>query len=74
MIESHPDNIHEDLRLDHTFPGLAQFCDSLDLDEMNFKVKASKLIAFLALTPLHILNIWKNMLPKTGIPKSEIDL
>ncbi|XP_021352742.1 NEDD8-activating enzyme E1 regulatory subunit-like isoform X1 [Mizuhopecten yessoensis] len=37
VIESHPDNTHEDLRLDRQFDGLVSYCDSLDLDSMNKK-------------------------------------
>ena len=39
VIESHPDNAHEDLRLDRPFDGLQRYCDSLDLDTMNKKVR-----------------------------------
>lgn len=38
VVESHPDNAHEDLRLDRPFPGLAAYCDSLDLETMSKKV------------------------------------
>ncbi|CAL1541660.1 unnamed protein product [Lymnaea stagnalis] len=37
IIESHPDNTHEDLRLDRPFNGLKEFCDKLNLDTMNKK-------------------------------------
>ncbi|KAK2143283.1 hypothetical protein LSH36_857g00105 [Paralvinella palmiformis] len=37
VIESHPDNVHEDLRLDRPFPALVEFCDSFNLDTMNKK-------------------------------------
>ncbi|CAH1796256.1 unnamed protein product [Owenia fusiformis] len=37
VTESHPDSSHEDLRLDHPFPALVDFCDSLNLDEMSKK-------------------------------------
>ncbi|KAH9493174.1 NEDD8-activating enzyme E1 regulatory subunit [Bulinus truncatus] len=37
IIESHPDNSHEDLRLDRPFKGLSEYCDSLDLNSMNKK-------------------------------------
>lgn len=39
VIESHPDNAHEDLRLDRPFPGLIQFCDSINMQEMSKKVR-----------------------------------
>lgn len=35
VIESHPDNAFEDLRLDRPFPGLIKFANSLDLDHMS---------------------------------------
>ena len=38
VVESHPDNAHEDLRLDRPFPALVEFCDSLELDAMSKKV------------------------------------
>ena len=31
-MESHPDNYHEDLRLDHPFPALQEYVDSIDMD------------------------------------------
>lgn len=37
VVESHPDNIHEDLRLDRPFPALVEYCNSLNLDTMNKK-------------------------------------
>jgi len=37
VIEAHPDNSHEDLRLDVPFDGLRNYCDSLDLASMNKK-------------------------------------
>lgn len=38
IIESHPDNVIEDLRLDCPFPGLIKFCDSLELQNMDLKM------------------------------------
>ena len=35
IIESHPDNIHEDLRLDCPFVELAQFMEAIHLDDLN---------------------------------------
>ncbi|XP_071784936.1 NEDD8-activating enzyme E1 regulatory subunit-like [Asterias amurensis] len=35
VIESHPDNARDDLRLDCPFPGLVHFVDSLDLSQMT---------------------------------------
>ncbi|XP_025115674.1 NEDD8-activating enzyme E1 regulatory subunit-like isoform X2 [Pomacea canaliculata] len=37
IVESHPDNAHEDLRLDRPFPTLQRFCDSFDLQTMSKK-------------------------------------
>ncbi|XP_062582534.1 NEDD8-activating enzyme E1 regulatory subunit-like isoform X1 [Saccostrea cucullata] len=37
VIESHPDNAHEDLRLDRPFPSLVKYCDSLHLETMDKK-------------------------------------
>ncbi|VDI44985.1 Hypothetical predicted protein [Mytilus galloprovincialis] len=37
VIESHPDSAHEDLRLDHPFPRLVEYCNSLDLESMDQK-------------------------------------
>lgn len=37
VVDSHPDNSHDDLRLDRPFAGLQEFCDSLDLDSMTYK-------------------------------------
>ncbi|XP_076448750.1 NEDD8-activating enzyme E1 regulatory subunit-like isoform X2 [Babylonia areolata] len=37
IVESHPDNSLEDLRLDHPFAAFHSFCDSLDMDGMSKK-------------------------------------
>ena len=37
IIESHPDNLLEDLRLDKPFPGLKEFMDTIQLSEMDHK-------------------------------------
>lgn len=37
IVESHPDSVLEDLRLDSPFPELKSFLDSQDLDQMNRK-------------------------------------
>ncbi len=37
IIESHPDNLLEDLRLDKPFPGLREFMDTIKLSEMDHK-------------------------------------
>jgi len=38
VVESHPDNIHNDLRLDRPFRGFTEYCDFLDLSTMTKKV------------------------------------
>ncbi|XP_077982561.1 NEDD8-activating enzyme E1 regulatory subunit-like [Glandiceps talaboti] len=35
VIESHPDNAHEDIRLDRLFPGLVSYIESMDLQSMT---------------------------------------
>ena len=40
MIESHPDNAFEDLRLDCPFPGLVQYLESMDMSKMTKQVGA----------------------------------
>uniref|UniRef100_A0A1B6EM87 NEDD8-activating enzyme E1 regulatory subunit n=2 Tax=Proconiini TaxID=565685 RepID=A0A1B6EM87_9HEMI len=37
VIESHPDNITPDLRLDNPFPSLQQYMDSINLQELDLK-------------------------------------
>jgi len=37
IVESHPDNLLEDLRLDKPFPGLKAFMETINLKEMNHK-------------------------------------
>ena len=37
-IETHPDNVHHDLRLDNPFPELRAFVDAIDLLSMDKKV------------------------------------
>lgn len=41
MIESHPDNTLDDLRLDNPFPELREHVGSFDLDHMEKKVGVS---------------------------------
>lgn len=38
VVESHPDNALEDLRLDKPFPELSEHIQSYDLDHMDKKV------------------------------------
>jgi len=35
VVEAHPDNTHEDLRLDIPFPGLIEYMNVMDLDSMD---------------------------------------
>lgn len=35
VLESHPDNFHDDLRLDHPFQELVEYMDKIDLTKMN---------------------------------------
>jgi len=37
VIESLPDNAHDDLRLDETFEELRDFVDSIDIDKLDKK-------------------------------------
>nr|CAB3264189.1 NEDD8-activating enzyme E1 regulatory subunit-like [Phallusia mammillata] len=37
VIESHPDNAHEDLRLDDPIEDFVKFCDSIDLESLDKK-------------------------------------
>ncbi len=38
VVEAHPDNSHEDLRLEKPFPALIEYMNSMDLDSMNKQV------------------------------------
>ena len=38
-MEAHPDNSHEDLRLDIPFPGLIEYMNSVDLDSLDKHVR-----------------------------------
>lgn len=49
VIESHPDNALEDLRLDQPFPELKDHIKSYDLDNMDKKVCSSICSIFLML-------------------------
>ena len=35
VVEAHPDNTHEDLRLDIPFAGLIEYMNVMDLDSMD---------------------------------------
>lgn len=56
VVESHPDNILDDLRLDCPFDSFVQFCDSLDLSSMNRKERAH--VPWLVILYKH-LQLWK---------------
>ena len=38
VVESHPDNAIEDLRLDHPFRTLTEYCNAQNMAEMTKKV------------------------------------
>ena len=46
VIESHPDNVLEDLRLDRPFKTLVEFMDTQNLETMNKQVRKDFLIYF----------------------------
>ena len=56
VVESHPDNAHEDLRLDVPFSELSDFVDSIDLDSMSKKDHSH--IPYLIIL-LKLLEKWK---------------
>ena len=72
MIESHPDNTHEDFRLDYPFPELVQFVNSIDLDSLSKKDHSHT--PFLVIL-LKLLDRWKkshnDQMPKTYKEKKE---
>lgn len=67
VIESHPDNTFEDLRLDKPFPGLVQFMDSVKLSEMDhkqFSHTPNLVLMYKA------LEIWKSKNPELEFPSN----
>ena len=72
IIESHPDNYHEDLRLDCPFPALQSHVESIDLDALDNSQHSN--IPFLVIL-FKYLQIWKNshggLIPKNYHEKKE---
>lgn len=72
IVESHPDNYHEDLRLDCPFPGLVEYMDAINLDAVDNNKHAN--IPFLAILYKYLAK-WKQshkaMLPKNHHEKKE---
>ena len=72
VVESHPDNTHEDLRLDVPFPELTDFVESIDLNSMNKKDHSHT--PYLVIL-LKLLERWKSThngtMPKTYKEKKE---
>ena len=73
IIESHPDNYHEDLRLDHPFPTLQAHVDKIDLDSLDNVQHGN--VPFLIIL-LKYLEVWKTShngsIPKTYREKVEL--
>lgn len=72
VVESHPDNYHEDLRLDCPFPGLVEYMDKIDLDAVDNNKHSN--IPYLAILYKHLVEWQKNhegMLPKNHQEKKE---
>ncbi|EEB19276.1 NEDD8-activating enzyme E1 regulatory subunit, putative [Pediculus humanus corporis] len=56
VIESHPDNLPQDLRLDKPFPALIEYVNSVNLEEMELKDHAH--VPYLVIL-FKYLEIWK---------------
>ena len=73
VVESHPDNVLDDLRLDRPFDSFVQFCDSLDLSTMTRKERAH--VPWLVILYKH-LQLWKHEhdgnAPKTYQEKKDL--
>lgn len=73
IVEAHPDNSHEDLRLDCPFPGLTEYMDQIDLD--NCENTAHGNIPYLAVLYKYIQQ-WKALhngeMPKTYKEKKDL--
>uniref|UniRef100_T1JKN5 NEDD8-activating enzyme E1 regulatory subunit n=1 Tax=Strigamia maritima TaxID=126957 RepID=T1JKN5_STRMM len=72
VVESHPDNAHEDLRLDQPFPDLIDYVNNMDFSTMSKKEHShTPYIVIL----LKYLDVWKkshnNNLPKSYKEKDE---
>jgi amyloid beta precursor protein binding protein 1 len=57
VIEAHPDSELPDLRLEKPFPELVNFCNSMNLNEMNKKDHSH--VAYLVILYKY-LEIWKS--------------
>nr|XP_002124435.1 NEDD8-activating enzyme E1 regulatory subunit-like [Ciona intestinalis] len=57
VVESHPDNAHEDLRLLDPFPELVEYIDSIDLEKMDKKQHSH--VPYLVIL-YKFLQAWKN--------------
>ena len=72
IVESHPDNYHEDLRLDCPFPALQTHVDSIDIEAMNNAQHSN--VPFLIIL-LKCLQTWKSshngLIPMTYGEKSK---
>lgn len=66
VVESHPDNYHEDLRLDSPFPGLVKFVSSINLDALDDNKHAN--VPYLVLL-YKFLQKWKSS-HDAAIPKN----
>lgn len=67
VIESHPDNTFEDLRLDRPFPGLIKFMENVHLGEMDHKQFSHT--PYLVLL-YKALELWKQRNPGLEFPSS----
>lgn len=72
IIESHPDNVMPDLRLDRPFPSLLKYTDSLDFGQMSDKEHAH--VPYVIIL-LYLLGLWKEKhsgeIPNTYQEKKE---
>ena len=55
-MEAHPDNSHEDLRLDMPFPGLIEYMNNVDLDSLDKHV-STIMFALICITLYIIFHI-----------------
>ena len=72
IIESHPDNVHEDLRLDHPFTELTDYVNTIDLDTLSKKDHSHTPYLIIL---LKLLQCWKEehsgLMPQTYSEKKE---
>lgn len=72
IVESHPDNYHEDLRLDCPFAGLVQYMDTINLDAVDNNRHAN--LPYLCVLYKYLVQWQKcheGMLPKNHQEKKE---